>query len=555
MNENKKTLMFVIAAAAAVVAAVLSRPSMRNDAESVVNQPLYPDFTDPLAVTSLEIVEFDDKRGEVIPFRVAQTDVKGKPRWSIPSHDDYPADAKDQVASAAAGLMGLKVLEMPSENQGDQRVYGVVDPDPKTLKVGSTGVGKRVVMRDKSGKELLALVIGREVPARSELRYVRKVGQDPIYVVAAKTDKLSTKFDDWIERNLLNINTFDIQRLWIRDHSVDQLNSALIQRGETIIEYNDAGEPKWKLVEDRKFSADRQKPGQGRWTAVPLADDMQLNAAKLDELKTALDDLKIVDVARKPAGLSADLKAAADFAGQQAAVESLAQRGFFVAELTEGQPELFSNDGEIRIVMKDGVVYVLRFGGIAGATKQEDKPKDADKDKDEKGDGLNRYLFVMAEFDPEVIAKPQLESLPELKKDEEKKGDEEKKPNEKKADEKKADEKKPEGEKEDPKAERERIEKENKRKQEEYEQKIADGKKRVAELNDRFADWYYVIADNVYRKVHLGRDDLFQKKEKPKDDAAKKNEPAKDDPGGKQEPQTPGAALDKLEAEGPGGKK
>jgi len=74
MNENKKTLMFVIAAAAAVVAAVLSRPSMRNDAESVVNQPLYPDFTDPLAVTSLEIVEFDDKRGEVIPFRAFDND-------------------------------------------------------------------------------------------------------------------------------------------------------------------------------------------------------------------------------------------------------------------------------------------------------------------------------------------------------------------------------------------------------------------------------------------------------------------------------------------------
>ena len=44
-----------------------------------------------------------------------------------------------------------------------------------------------------------------------------------------------------------------------------------------------------------------------------MSADEELNAAKLDELKTALDDLKIVDVSRKPAGLSADLKAAADF--------------------------------------------------------------------------------------------------------------------------------------------------------------------------------------------------------------------------------------------------
>ena len=91
----------------------------------------------------MEIVEFDEQRGEVHPLQVAQVDVKGKTRWSIPSHDDYPADAKDQVASAAAGLMGLKILEMVSDNQGDQQEYGVVDPDPKVLKVGATGVGER----------------------------------------------------------------------------------------------------------------------------------------------------------------------------------------------------------------------------------------------------------------------------------------------------------------------------------------------------------------------------------------------------------------------------
>ena len=42
-----------------------------------------------------------------------------------------------------------------------------------------------------------------------------------------------------------------------------------------------------------------------------MAADEELNTAKLDDMKFALDDLKIVDVSRKPAGLSADLKAAA----------------------------------------------------------------------------------------------------------------------------------------------------------------------------------------------------------------------------------------------------
>ena len=144
----------------------------------------------------------------------------------IPSHDDYPADAKDQVAAAAGSLMGLKPLQMVSENLGDQQEYGVVEPDPKTVKLGSTGVGTKVVMKDKGGKELLALVIGKEVPAIAPagLRYVRKVGEAPIYIVEAKTDKLSTKFENWIERNLLQINTFDMKQLQIRDYAIKDTN-------------------------------------------------------------------------------------------------------------------------------------------------------------------------------------------------------------------------------------------------------------------------------------------------------------------------------------------
>lgn len=547
MTENAKTLTFAAVAAAVVLVAFLGRPYLHVATQDEMrNQPLYKDFTDPLAVTKLDIVEFDDQRGVVHPFEVAQVDVKGKTRWSIPSHDDYPADAKDQVASAAAGLMGLKVIEMQSDNQGDQREYGVIDPNPgKPPKIGETGVGTRVVMKDKDGKELLALVIGKEVPDRPGLRYVRKVGQSPIYIVQAKTDKLSTKFENWIERNLLGINTFDVKRLWIRDHSVDQLNAALIQRGETTIEHNDTDEPKWKLVEDRKFAASKDNSDAGKWVPVKMPEGEELNATKLDELKTALDDLKIVNVARKPKGLSADLKASVDFKSNLEAIQSLARKGFFVAELTPGQPEIVSDDGEIRVVMKDGVEYVLRFGEIAvgGPSQKDKKPNGTETDEDKKGGGgLNRYLFVMAEFNPDVIPKPQLEPLPEATKDAEKKPADAKpdeKKTEAKAEDKKSEDKKAEAEKVEAKkaeqAERERIEKNNKRKQEEYEQKVAAGKKRVAELNARFADWYYVISDEIYRKIHLGHDEIFKKKEKPKD-----GEAASD--------------IEKMKQQGPGGK-
>ena len=145
---------------------------------------------------------------------------------------------------------------------------------------------------------------------------------------------------------------------------------------------------------------------------------------------------------------------------------------------------------------------------------------------------LNRYLLVMAEFDKDMIPKPALEALPAepaaektdktgkakpaAKGDKTEKGKEGDKA---KAEDKgktaaKAEPPKKEPPKPDLKAERQRIEKENKRKLDQYNEQIAAGKKHVQELNNRFADWYYVISDDVYHKLRLSREQIVKKKEK-----------------------------------------
>jgi len=133
------------------------------------------------------------------------------------------------------------------------------------------------------------------------------------------------------------------------------------------LEHNDAGEPKWKMIEDRKFVPDDNSPTGGHWTPVKMATGEELNAAKLDEMMTALDDLKIVDVSRKPAGLSTDLKAAADFKNHRESVESLAQKGFFAAELTKGQRFAFIR-GVPRLM---GSPYEFQRCGRSGAEVSE----------------------------------------------------------------------------------------------------------------------------------------------------------------------------------------
>jgi hypothetical protein len=567
MNENTKTITFLAVAAIVVLGVWFTKPAPLDEGVAVQGTLLFPDFKDPLNATSLEIVKYDETTGDVIPFVVAQ--VGGV--WSIPSHGNYPADAQKHLAEAATSLMGLKVLSVASDSAGDQGQFGVIDPTDKDLKAGTTGVGMQVTMKDKDGKTLVALVIGKQDPNEAGLRYVRRVGQETVYSVALNTDKLTTKFGDWIEKDLLKLDAFDISRIFIQDYSIDEAQGTLLQRGEMTLGYDDTGETRWKMLTDREFGKD------GKWVPVAMTADEELNSQNLDAMKSALDNLQIVDVARKPAGLSANLAADKSFLDNREAVTSLMQRGFYLAKAGD-KTAIYSNEGEVRCLMKSGVEYVLRFGNIAesdkGAAteadkKKEKKPEDAADEAGKDDSGVNRYIFVMTEFNPEGIPKPDLQPLPAAeekkpdaeaaKKPEEKKpeGDAAKKPDEKKPadpkpsdDAKKPEEKKPEGDAakkaeekkpdaeaakkpdetkpadapkppEEPKkteaelkAERERIEKENKRKQDEYDAKVAEGKKKVNELNQRFADWYYVISDGVYKKIHLGRKEVIKPKEK-----------------------------------------
>jgi hypothetical protein len=59
------------------------------------------------------------------------------------------------------------------------------------------------------------------------------------------------------------------------------------------------------------------------------------------------------------------------------------------------------------------------------------------------------------------------------------------------------------------KAEKEKAD----RQKTEREKKIADGKKRVEELSDRFANWYYVTPGESFRSIALDRKALVRAKQ------------------------------------------
>jgi hypothetical protein len=497
---------------------------------------LFPELSDASKAASLEIVSYDDELSTLHPFKVLQSGGV----WVLPAHQNYPADAKEQLAAAATSLVDLKMLDVVSKSPGDHETYGVIEPDPEKIKPGMTGVGQLIEIRDGSGNKLARLIVGKEDKRRvgadasgRTLRFVRKAGQDPVYRVEVDTSKFTTSFDDWIEKDLLKLSPWDVRRLGLEDYALVAVESngrvgvQLDRKYRVDLSYDDK-DAKWSLVKLEAFSK------EGEPKEEKLADGEELASGKLNDLRNALGDLKIVDVARKPSGLSAELKAEESFTNDREAVTSMQQRGFL--PLKTG--EILSTDGETIVGMKDGVEYVLRFGApttVAGDSKAAGKDdqgakdgKGGDSEKGAGGETSGRYLLVMARFNEQLLEKPTLDPLPEMPADASKKEENEKKDGEKSEGEKKdgdAAEKKSDAAESLKKADeaeaaaqvalenRRRVERENRRKQDDYDDKVKAAQKRVRELNGRFADWYYVVSDKEYEKIHLGRNSMVQKTE------------------------------------------
>lgn len=524
----QRTALFLLGGFGMLLLGVAVQPRFQSRVEkSAGERVLFPELSDASKAASLEIVKYDEELATLAPFKVVQSGGV----WVLPSHQNYPADAKDHLAAAATELVDLEALDVVSTSPADHETFGVIEPDPEKIKPGMTGIGELVEVRDAAGTKIARLVVGKEDkrPAMAAaaggkaLRFVRKAGQDPVYRIEIDTSKFTTRFDDWIEKDLLKLSPWDVRRLVLDDYTLGAVESG----GRIMVEQNrkdridlayDDKDSKWSLVKLEAFAGAKTAEEE------KLADGQELASAKLNDLRNALGDLKIIDVARKPAGLSADLKGAEAFTGDPEAVTSMQQRGFL--PLKSG--DILSTDGETIVGMKDGVEYVLRFG--AGTTvSAADKSKSVDAEPaDEAGETAGRYLLVMARFNEGLLDKPQLDPVPDVA-DEPGAGDAPK-AEDKKAE--KKDDKQPEGdaaeklkaaEEADAKAqaaleEKRRVERENRRKQDEYDDKVKAAQRRVRDLNNRFADWYYIVSDKEYAKIHLTRDGVIQKKaEEPKE--------------------------------------
>ena len=407
MNEGTKTGAFW---GAAVVMLALSafvawpKASTDGDGSGPIGDPLFPEFTDPLAAASLKIVTFDDEQGALDTFEVRKDRESGI--WNIPSRGGYPADAVEHMKDAANSLVDLKILDIQTSNAEDHDDLGVAEPKLEDLKIGDAGVGRLVSFRDASQATLASIIIGDALKDDEEKRYVRIPGQDPVYVVKFDVAALTTRFQDWIEEDLLKLSSIDIEDIEIKDYNASFNGRAVSVNRAYDAKVKQEGTD-WKLASLLEYAPDQPLAPP---TPVEVGEDQQLDATKLNNIKNALDDLKIVNVARKPDGMSATLRANQDLISDGGAVESLATRGFY--PIPRGSDyEILSANGELNVGLKDGVRYVMRFGNISGVTSEEDK---------EEGDatsGVNRYLLVTTQVDESKFPPPDLTPVPQTLED------------------------------------------------------------------------------------------------------------------------------------------
>jgi hypothetical protein len=544
MNENIKSITFIGVAAASLALALSSIPQKIDPASkgNRMGQALFETF-DPRQATGIEIVEIDEENLEAKSLEVAQTE-KG---WWIrrPQKADYPANADNQVKDVSTLLLDLRILDTAGEGAGQHENFGVLDPS--SANPGDRGVGKSIALKNRSGSNLAQLIIGREVEGLSGTRYVRKPDENTVYTAELRNaDNVTTKFVDWVKKDFLDLDKWNIKRVTLDNYEVNLAKGQLNRTDQPyVLDYADS---EWKL------------------SGSTLSDKEELDKEKLDSLKDAFDDLEIIDVESKPEILVSNLKKGNEFFSNlkdnknQAVVQSLQQKGFYTVAVQNPQgqqvPKVVSNKGEILVGMKDGVEYVLRFGDIYRGPEE-----------DENASGDSRYIYAFARVNSDLLDPIALEAVPAplvnappptpvqpdqnasddqgAKGDTGEKGEESEIPNisppgpppnfiptsnppnappppppaavadkpvlQVKTD---SNQSNPDSEFSKEKAKRDseiaRINASNANKQREHNDKVAEAQKRVNELNEDLAGWYYVISNDVFEKIRLERTDFVK---------------------------------------------
>jgi tetratricopeptide (TPR) repeat protein len=327
-REQARTLVYVGVTALLLLLTVIDPfSSSAKSPELESGGKFFPDLTSLDQARGLEVFEWDSSASAYNAFKVAFQDGV----WTIPSKESYPADAENKIGKIASALMALEKTKLRTSREEDHSRLGVVDPKSQTASVD--GVGTRLRLLGEGGEILADVIVGKKLDGEDGQRYIRRMteedkGESRVYAAAFAVE-LDTDFSSWIDTDLLHLDVAQISSL-----TVDRLKIEVGIDPATGQRFGQLVEGKKSLISQKDYT----------WSVEGMGSDHEANMPVIDKVTETLKELTIKNVLKR----------------SEAALNDV---GFF--PLQEGY---FSNEGQIRVDLKDGVTYILRFGNASAAT-------------------------------------------------------------------------------------------------------------------------------------------------------------------------------------------
>jgi hypothetical protein len=429
-------LMGIVAAVVSAVAAFFypwPEPVVEND---MVDKPLFEEF-DASSVRSISITKFDTDRNQLDRMDLRRS---GE-RWLIPAKKNFLATQASQISRVINALSSCTVLENRSNNQQDHIEYGVVDPIEYESAANRSSLGTKIILEDRNKRELASLIVGSTVRTDSRQQapknFVRIPGQPNVYVVEFDPGATTTEFTDWVSPNLLQLSENtpldSIQILNYRMQKETLANGPRVWNYEAIID-----------IPASKFSLRASLPESKDLRGVETTPE---NIASLQRIGQYIGNIRFTEVEKKSRDVASVLRRN-NLSDSSFDLNELNQFGF--AQVGEQDDFEFNTmAGELIVTTADGVAVSILIGNLL------ENPTGTDLT-------LNYYLMLHAEVDESVFPIPE-RSLDEGLSEEE-------------------------------------ADKQNKaylRKVEQRAEKIKNASLRASALNQTFADWYYVVSEEI----------------------------------------------------------
>ncbi len=394
-----------------------------------IGKPLFESF-EAKDVRRITVIEFDPTRNDLKQIELRRSGET----WLLPGFQNYIANNATQI-SMALNSVNANVMEQRANEAQDHVEYGVVDPTEFGTSVPRNSLGRKIVLHDRNNVELASLIVGSasQDPSnqRQSRRFVRVTGEPAVYTAEVPPTGLSTNFADWIDPNLLQINP-DIPGEFL-----------MLNRYRIPIErINDPAAIQWDY--QLKFDLTTQQPSvrqNDQASQFVELEQSQSNLSALSQAGMLLSSQLCQDVRRKPQSVVNALKNP-----QSSKLEALKQLNSFGINAFDQQSgdttkvQFQGTHGSLTITTVDGVSIQMVIGA----------PVDSTNLRDDTGGHL---MMLLASFDSSRFPEP--ESIADDADDQTKRA--------------------------------------YLRQVEDREQQLEQIQRRVEQINEEFANWFYVM--------------------------------------------------------------